>query len=105
MLSPIAVPPFFEGLDLGGGGTGKTPQRQDSGSDRHAGGRGTMPGPAMRTPHHGWHDLPRTAYRLEGSIEPVAEAEQGIHGHGRSPRLPHHLDQLREPNLLGIAGS
>jgi hypothetical protein len=38
-------------------------------------------------------------------MEPVAEAEQGIHGHRRIPCLPHHRDQLWEPDLLGITGS
>ena len=64
-----------------------------------------MPRLAMRTPHHGRQDLPRVADRLEGGIEPIAEAEQGVHGHRRIPCLPHHRDQLWEPDLLGIAGS
>ena len=64
-----------------------------------------MPRLAMRTPHHGRQDLPRVADRLEGGMEPVAEAEQGIHGHRRIPCLPHHRDQLWEPDLLGITGS
>src|SRR5712692_1684353 len=68
LLLPVAVPPFFEGLDLGGGRTRIPPQRQDGGPDGHAGGRGTMPGLAMRTPHHGREDLSRVAYRLEGGI-------------------------------------
>src|SRR5712692_6452810 len=105
LLLPVAVPPFFEGLDLGGGRTRIPPQRQDGGPDGHAGGRGTMPGLAMRTPHHGRQDLSRVAYRLEGGIEPIAEAEQGVHGQRRIPCLPHHRDQLWEPDLLGIAGS
>ena len=69
------------------------------------GGGGQMPRLAMRTPHHGRQDLPRVADRLEGGIEPIAEAEQGLYGHRRIPRLPHHRDQLWEPDLLGIAGS
>jgi hypothetical protein len=32
---------------------------------------------------------------LEGGIEPVAEAEQGIHGHRRIPCLPHHCGLCR----------
>src|SRR5919198_4733951 len=83
----------------------RTPQCQDGRSDRHARRRGTMPGLAMRTPHHGRQDLPRLAYRLERGIEPVAETEEGVHGHGWSPCLLHDHDQFREPHLLGIAGS
>src|SRR5712691_11636835 len=64
-----------------------------------------MPGLAMRTPHHGRQDLPRVADRLEGGIEPIAEAEQGVHRQCRIPCLPYHRDQLWEPDLLGIAGS
>src|SRR5215831_15213457 len=64
-----------------------------------------MPRLAMRTPHHGRQDLPRVADRVEGGMEPVAEAEQGLHGHCRIPCLPHHRDQLWEPDLLGITGS
>ena len=64
-----------------------------------------MPRLAMRTPHHGRQHLPRVAERLEGDIEPIAKANQGIHGHRRIPCLPHHRDQLWEPDLLGIAGS
>src|SRR5262252_8719819 len=103
MLSPIAVPSFFEGLDLQGRGRGKTPQRQNGGPDRHAGGRGTMSGLAMRTRHHGWEDLPRLAEPLEGGIELIAETEEGVHGHGWLPHLPHDRDQFREPDLVGIA--
>ena len=66
---------------------------------------GTMPRLAMRTPHHGRQDLPRVADRLEGGVESIAEAEHGVYGHRRIPCLPHHRDQLWEPDLLSIAGS
>ena len=44
-----------------------------------------MPRLAMRTPHHGRQDLPRVADRLEGGVESIAEAEQGVYGHRRIP--------------------
>src|SRR5262245_56870105 len=62
MLSPVPVPTRLEGLDVCGGHSGKTSQRQERGTDRHPGRRGTMMGLAMRTPHHRRQDLPRAAY-------------------------------------------
>ena len=105
MLSPVPVPTLLEGLDVCGGNIGKTSQRQESGTDRHPGRRGTMMGLAMRTPHHRRQDLPRAAYALEGGIQSVTEQEHGVHGHRRICGLPEHRDHLWEPDLLGIAGS
>src|SRR5712692_2456574 len=104
MLSPVPVPTCLEGLDVGGGHIGKTAQRQESGTDRHPGRRGTMMGLAMRTPHHRRQDLPRAAYALEGGIQSVTEQEHGVHGHRRICGLPEHRDHRWEPDLLGIAG-
>lgn len=105
MLSPVPVPPRLESLDVGGGNSGKTSQRQERGPDRHPGRRSTMMGLAMRTPHHRRQDLPRAAYVLERGIQSVTEHKDGLHGHRRIGGLPEHRDHLWEPDLLGIAGS
>ena len=104
MLSPVPVPPLLEGLDVCGGHSGTTAQRQERGTDRHPGRRGTMMGLAMRTPHHRRQDLPRAAYVLEGGIQSVTEPQHGVHGQGRIGGLPEHRDHRWEPDLLGIAG-
>ncbi len=105
MLSPVPVPTFLEGLDVGGGKIGKTSQCQERGTDRHPGRRGTMMGLAMRTPHHRRQDLPRAAYVLERGIQSVTEHKDGVHGHRRIGGLPEHRDHRWKPDLLGIAGS
>ena len=74
---------LFDGLDVGRGNSGKTSQRQDSGTDRYPGRRGTMMGLAMRTPHHRRPDLPRAAYVLELGIQSVTAHKDGLHGHRR----------------------
>jgi len=105
MLSPVPVPPRLERLDVGGGHSGKTSQRQERGPDRHPGRRSTMMGLAMRTPHHRRQDLPRAAYVLERGIQSVTEHKDGLHGHRRIGGLPEYRDHLWKPDLLGIAGS